>query len=229
MDHRTDSGPIHPVHSGLGTAALPGRELLQRLPMAMLLLDAGGQALWFNDRFGQMFDPSALDLKSLAGGECPAVPARRSLAGRDGTTSELLVHCVPLQEARLLLLDSTPGSVDAAVLQDLQARVTQLEHDSLTDRLTGAWNRRYLDQSMVGELARSRRYRQPLSAAMLDIDHFKAVNDTFGHATGDSVLKELVAVARGCVRAADVLARWGGEEFLVLMPFTAYGAAAVAT
>lgn len=122
---------------------MPGRELLQRLPMAMLLLDAGGHAVWVNDRFSQMFDPAALDLTSLAGGDCPAAPRKRSLVARDGTTSELLVHCVPMPESRLLLLDNTPGSVDAVVLRDLQLRVTELERDSLTDRLTGAWNRRY--------------------------------------------------------------------------------------
>jgi diguanylate cyclase (GGDEF)-like protein/hemerythrin-like metal-binding protein len=118
--------------------------------------------------------------------------------------------------------------VDAAVLQDLQKRVAQLEQDSLTDKLTGAWNRRYLDHAMAGELARSRRHRQPLAAAMIDIDHFKRVNDTYGHAVGDTVLKELVAVARSCVRASDILVRWGGEEFLLLMPFSAHRVAAVA-
>jgi diguanylate cyclase (GGDEF)-like protein/hemerythrin-like metal-binding protein len=212
-----------------GPEVLPGRDLLQRLPVAMLLLNEAGAALWSNDRYGELFDAVA-DVRVLARAahDSAAAPCRCGVAGRNGAEVNLLVHNVPIAGARLLLLDETTGDADKAVLRDLRLRVEELERDSLTDRLTGAWNRRYLDKLMPGELAHSRRYRQPLSAAIFDIDHFKRVNDSLGHAAGDSVLRELVAVVQGGVRSADTLVRWGGEEFVLLMPFTAHGAAATA-
>ena len=99
---------------------------------------------------------------------------------------------------------------------------------TLLDGLTGAWNRRYLEHAMPAEMSRSRRYRQPLSAALIDIDHFRRINDCFGQATGDAVLRELAGLLRRRVRAANALVRWAGEEFLVLMPCATHGAAAAA-
>lgn len=104
----------------------------------------------------------------------------------------------------------------------LLARITDLERLASSDHLTGAWNRAHLDRVIEAELARSRAGRCPLSLVLFDIDHFKAVNDTFGHAVGDSVLRELVQVVRGHARASDLLFRWGGEEFVVLLPSAGY-------
>ena len=84
--------------------------------------------------------------------------------------------------------------------------------------LTGAFNRRYLTEKTQGEIAEARRYGQKIGLLMLDIDHFKHINDQFGHVAGDQVLKELVMRVKGQLREADTLARWGGEEFLILLP-----------
>ena len=79
---------------------------------------------------------------------------------------------------------------------------------------------------MAGEMARAQRYGEPLALVMFDIDHFKAINDRHGHLVGDQILIELALRLRGHLRAIDVLARWGGEEFVVLLPHNNVEAAA---
>ena len=101
----------------------------------------------------------------------------------------------------------------------------RLLRSGFTDVLTGWHNRRYLMVRLREELARARRDATRLVCLMLDIDHFKRVNDTWGHAAGDAVLAELAQRIDGQVRKSDVAARYGGEEFVVLMPSTDTGAA----
>ncbi len=102
----------------------------------------------------------------------------------------------------------------------LQQREEESRTASLTDPLTGVANRRALDQALVAEISRVARTNRKLSAAMADIDHFKRVNDTYGHPVGDAVLEGFGDVLRTNSRPTDVLARFGGEEFVVLMPET---------
>ena len=87
---------------------------------------------------------------------------------------------------------------------------------SVTDRLTGLFNRRKLDQILDDELIRSRRYAINFSVMIIDIDHFKRVNDTHGHRVGDTVLEDMAQIMRECTREADSLARFGGEEFVMV-------------
>jgi len=91
---------------------------------------------------------------------------------------------------------------------------------AITDDLTGLYNRRKFYDIASQEFDRSRRYQRPLSVVMMDIDHFKKVNDTYGHAIGDQVLQGLAHVIKGSLRNADTLARYGGEEFVALLPET---------
>ncbi|MCC6747177.1 MAG: GGDEF domain-containing protein [Deltaproteobacteria bacterium] len=86
----------------------------------------------------------------------------------------------------------------------------------LRDGLTGAYNRRYLDERLPSEVAFSVRHRVELALLLLDIDHFKAVNDTYGHPAGDVVLKQVAALVQRAIRTEDVLARFGGEEFAII-------------
>ena len=102
----------------------------------------------------------------------------------------------------------------------------RLLRSGFTDVLTGWNNRRYLVVRLGEELARAKRDRTTLVCLMLDIDHFKRVNDTWGHAAGDAVLRELAQRIESEVRASDVAARYGGEEFVVLLPDTTIAAAA---
>ena len=102
----------------------------------------------------------------------------------------------------------------------LMQRQGRLVEESLTDALTGVGNRRKLEQSLVIEVSRVRRGSGSLSAIMADIDHFKRVNDMHGHSTGDKVLARFGALLKAQTRPTDIVARFGGEEFLVLMPDT---------
>lgn len=93
-----------------------------------------------------------------------------------------------------------------------------LRRQSVLDPLTGLFNRRYFDETLKRELARSRRMAAPLSLIMLDIDHFKHVNDGFGHEAGDAVLRAIAQLVRQSIRDCDVACRFGGEELVILMP-----------
>jgi diguanylate cyclase len=103
-------------------------------------------------------------------------------------------------------------------LAEIQVLQDKLKEQALHDPMTGLFNRRYLDTIVPHELARCGRDRLPLCLMMIDIDYFKKVNDTYGHQAGDAVLKELAALLMASVRAADVACRYGGEEFLLLLP-----------
>ncbi|OHE59945.1 MAG: hypothetical protein A2X71_08985 [Thiobacillus sp. GWE1_62_9] len=102
----------------------------------------------------------------------------------------------------------------------LQKSETHIRRMMLTDPLTGVANRRHLDERLSIELARQARYHQPLSVVMADIDWFKRVNDLYGHAMGDTVLKAFAARLKETLRATDFMARYGGEEFVLLLPDT---------
>jgi diguanylate cyclase (GGDEF)-like protein len=114
-------------------------------------------------------------------------------------------------------------------LRETNARLLrELERQTRTDALTGAQNRRSFDEALRLEVERSRRYGHPLSLALLDLDHFKSINDRYGHPAGDAVLKRFVAVAQGALRSSDVLYRYGGEEFAALLAHTPLDGALVA-
>ncbi|HSN39896.1 MAG TPA: GGDEF domain-containing protein [Burkholderiales bacterium] len=99
-------------------------------------------------------------------------------------------------------------------------RINLLERETVTDPVTGVFNRRYLDRRLSKEVASARRYGLPLSILLLDIDHFKQINDRHGHQAGDRVLAALGEIVAGELREPDVLVRYGGEEFLVITPHT---------
>lgn len=108
-------------------------------------------------------------------------------------------------------------------------RVFQLEREleelANTDGLSGAFNRRHFTHLAQNELERARRYGHPLSLLIMDIDHFKRINDTYGHSAGDSTIRVLAETCRGLLRHSDFLGRLGGEEFAVLLPESALEAA----
>jgi diguanylate cyclase (GGDEF)-like protein len=118
---------------------------------------------------------------------------------------------------------SEPEPAQILVATDITAQVdltSAYQRLAMTDGLTGLANRRYAEQTMRREVARSQRYGSHTALAILDVDHFKRINDNHGHATGDEVLISVARTVSGSVRESDFAARWGGEEFLLLMPNT---------
>ena len=127
------------------------------------------------------------------------------------------------QQTSLSVLRDPGGAIShyAAVFSDnternrMEARLREL---SSLDALTGIANRRSFDDMLTREMERARRYHTPCSLIMFDIDHFKHVNDTFGHQAGDDLLVALTAFISANIRDSDALARWGGEEFMIMAP-----------
>jgi diguanylate cyclase (GGDEF)-like protein len=107
-----------------------------------------------------------------------------------------------------------------SLIQQLEETRQDLESISTHDYLTGIYNRRFMVEQASTILALGLRHRFPVSLIMMDIDHFKKINDTYGHTTGDGVLVELARYIRSLIRVTDIFGRYGGEEFIVFMPHT---------
>jgi two-component system, cell cycle response regulator len=122
--------------------------------------------------------------------------------------------------ARIYACLRTKGLQDelAKKNRELKELLAKVELLAITDPLTRLFNRRHFEIVMEKEFGRSERFRSPLSCLMIDVDHFKSINDSKGHGTGDTVLKELAVIIKNCVRKIDTASRWGGEEFIVVLP-----------
>ena len=122
---------------------------------------------------------------------------------------------------RLVAADDELRAVNHALqdsLSENMALQSLMQEKAIRDALTGLYNRRYLDEMLERELARAKREGYPLSVAMLDLDHFKVVNDTYGHLAGDEVLKNLARYLQASAREGDISCRFGGEEFVMVLP-----------
>jgi diguanylate cyclase (GGDEF)-like protein len=104
--------------------------------------------------------------------------------------------------------------------RELNEALERIEQLAIRDELTGGYNRRFMLDALARERSRAARLREPFSVCLLDVDHFKSVNDTLGHAAGDAVLQELPSIAGQGLRGVDVFGRFGGEEFLLILPGT---------
>ncbi len=102
----------------------------------------------------------------------------------------------------------------------VKERTHEIELLSKTDSLTGLWNRGYLEEMLEIEFKRARRYRHDVSIAVVDLDHFKQINDTYGHMAGDEVLRQVSGHIKSCIRETDFVGRYGGEEIVVILPET---------
>ena len=154
----------------------------------------------------------------------------RSLTGHyDPRVEGVHLAFTALCIAAVSVLSIRVGSMRTRLQQrksDLAEALARIEALATRDELTGLINRRAVIERMRAEL--SVRSHPPMSVALIDIDHFKRVNDTLGHAAGDTVLRRFAELGRSVVRNGDVLARWGGEEFLLVMPATNSGQALLA-
>jgi diguanylate cyclase (GGDEF)-like protein len=119
-----------------------------------------------------------------------------------------------------LRISGRPSQLVSLVdVSELKAIQSELLVASLTDGLTGLYNRRYLFLKLAEEIERARRFAYGFSIALFDLDHFKGVNDTFGHRVGDEVLIRVATELRRSIREVDFAGRYGGEEFLVILPY----------
>jgi diguanylate cyclase (GGDEF)-like protein len=143
----------------------------------------------------------------------------------DQTLKEVVKKESELSKANAELLKEITirKQTEAALRESEEA----FRHMAITDSLTGLYNRRHFNQLAESEITRALRYTRPLSVMMLDIDFFKRVNDTFGHTSGDMVLKMVAKTVKERVRSNDIPARYGGEEFIVLLPETTAADAAI--
>lgn len=209
--------------------------ILANLESGVLLLEAGGRVLYSNPSLADLFGVSSdrvsrmtrdqlfREVAGLCDDATRVLAQLQSLVRQPQPTREdfeiqqpkwIQVTCV----AKPVALPSGPGqlftftNITAAV--DLaEARQTL----ALTDELTGLANRRAGELAVAREVARAFRAGEPLSFAMFDVDHFKKVNDTHGHAVGDRVLREVARLIAGFLRGGDSAVRWGGEEFLAIL------------
>lgn len=146
-----------------------------------------------------------------------------------GSTNGSYVNDVPIQ--RSPLRDSDFLKIGAAIFKFLTGTGVEASYHeeiykmTIVDGLTGAHNKRYFIEFLEREIARCSRYERPLSLLMFDIDHFKSINDTHGHLTGDYVLKEMAKRLLGRIRKEELLARYGGEEFACVLPETDHAGA----
>jgi len=158
---------------------------------------------------------SRMHAKILLDGEQPLI---KDLGSTNGT----LVNDQPIREARLANQDYV--KIGRTIFKFLSGNnVENLYHDEIyrlttVDGLTQIYNKRYFQETLDREMSRCQRYGRDLSLVLFDIDHFKRINDTFGHLTGDFVLKELAAIVKANIRREDFLARYGGEEFAIVLP-----------
>jgi two-component system cell cycle response regulator len=127
------------------------------------------------------------------------------------------VEASPLADGDLLQLGSRASFRFALMDLAHESALRQLWDSSVSDPLTGAFNRRHFNHRLASELAFARRHETELAMTLFDIDHFKRINDTYGHTTGDMVLRKVADVCRKELRAEDFFARYGGEEFVVLL------------
>jgi len=178
-----------------------------RLPAGQLLALAG---------FGVVAHAAAIGLAALRRGAPPPPLELLGLA--------LVAALLPwfawiggrVNRLRLRLADSNRRLTEA---------LARIERIAIHDELTGVYNRRYLMETLAREIARVARSQRPLAICLFDLDHFKDVNDTWGHAAGDAVLRRFAEIARAELRASDVFGRQGGEEFLLVLPDTTLGGA----
>ncbi|MGL1931934.1 MAG: diguanylate cyclase [Desulfotalea sp.] len=118
----------------------------------------------------------------------------------------------------LLDLNKNQEEIIMQRTKELHEKNIELEYLSTTDQLTGAFNRRRLDEELAKEVSLCKRYNKSVSVIIFDVDKFKLVNDTYGHSIGDDVLVKLASIISENVRSTDIFGRWGGEEFLIIIP-----------
>ncbi len=210
----------NPESSG-STQGAGALESFMYFPSPLALLNQEGQLELANRRFAQCLARAEIDPKSLAGAARVTDADWHPVAAADGLP-RMRIRTVKTPHRVLVIGEDLALVAPAGKLDALLNRVKELEQLVATDHLTGAWNRTHLDHVIDAEITRSVSYRQPLSLILLDVDHFKRINDTHGHPAGDQLLCELVNLVRSKIRTSDLLFRRDGGEFVILLASAGY-------
>lgn len=224
--------PVTSPHRAIGVALRPSRApVLEEACLVVLYGESIGRRVPLRDAAVTVGRASDADLQfeeeAVSRRHCRFEPNAEAgpdrwrvvdLGSTNGTfvndravTSAVLQHGDRVQIGRTICKFLASGHVEAAYYEEIYRLVT-------TDGLTGLCNRRAFNESLAREVGRSARYGRPLSVVMLDIDHFKSINDSYGHLAGDAALRQLGAVLRANLRREDIVGRLGGEEFSVILP-----------
>ncbi len=169
-----------------------------------------------NDNSGKnlCFDGCPLLASMKENKECEA---RVYMHHKNGSRVPVNVHTIPVKNEKGEIFGGFELFTESLPLSDMADRLMQLQKEALLDSLTELGNRRYFDATLYGRLKQQERYKTAFGMLFLDIDKFKAVNDTYGHATGDRVLVMIARTLQNNVRPFDMVSRIGGEEFTVIM------------
>ncbi|MDR2725397.1 MAG: diguanylate cyclase [Candidatus Adiutrix sp.] len=250
LPERTGSAgrPEHVRGTLAGWLVLDGREayfehILESLIDAVMMLDRKGRVIYYNNGAQRMFcfrdqDEVSLSLPDFCPPDNalasmfahffgPHPPVQEQSEGyfiKAGGTRFYTIFSASLFQAgshgSAVLLVVKDINASHLIFEQATAETRKLEKLALTDPLTGIYNRRHFDQRLAEEFRRVERYRSPLTLVMIDFDHFKKINDRFGHLVGDQVLRQGAEVFGQALRDVDTLSRWGGEEYMVLLPET---------
>ncbi|OAN48126.1 hypothetical protein A6A04_05055 [Paramagnetospirillum marisnigri] len=184
-------------------------------------MHAIGAEEWIGRTMGELLDPDfvktshAADLQALGADKRVQFEGRLTLA--DGLAHDVVVSKIAWRSRA----DQPEGVIGVMMdITERKAMEAELRRLATTDALTGVFNRRYFMTTLGTEVERVHRHPRPLSALMLDIDHFKRINDTFGHPVGDKAIKAMADACTDAIRTVDALGRLGGEEFAILLPDT---------
>ncbi|MDQ7989953.1 MAG: diguanylate cyclase [Candidatus Dactylopiibacterium sp.] len=218
------------------------QRLIDLIPDPVYVKKSGGRYVLVNDAFlnyhqrrreDVLHNTVPLQLGPQESNELSLVEDERVLAGAEVTKEEHTLRRATGEEVFRIVTKRPSTYVDGdPVVVGIDYQITrwrvaerELQRLAREDGLTGLANRRHFSTEAARAITRAGRYHEALSVIMFDLDHFKLINDRWGHNSGDEVLRETVRRCQECLRATDLFARWGGEEFIVLLPHTPLGEA----